>query len=583
VITLSTFLHGPATPVCTVASRHYTQRPDLYPKLLVAAKLAAGAALNGPKTVEACQAYLLLGVYSPASKSFREDRAFLYYGLAVRFATDLEIHLPASTPHVARSSSRIATYTAHLSALSPSEEHERVVLSRTRIWLNCVCIDRSISTQLGKPSAIAISGSVVKAVPHGLEGWWRSSEFNAGQDFHLCAYADLLLVMSGFHDAVYSDAYGSDGAKKILDLNMVQLYANKITAVGEHWKRLVEEHFGQRGNPVLTMRDNLWPFLVSYGKLVVLSIGLRDGMRQGMKHNNPFADQCVDAASEILTQIVDKLAKLGYMRYCVEAYFVFMGFAAAFMLKILRPTFSFMMCPEREQKITQLVQRLIDLLGSDEVAIDNRHTPKLYSRFLADVLAKHQRAKAAKESDAGSGTSVIVNVNDNAINTVINTSSYASPLIPENPDTTLHPGVMDVTSNVFPSPLQQHTHSAEMDISSADTTPAPTHSSHTLSFPPALPTGQTFHYTLYNDSSPYMDVDRPLPLNDAMLRDADMMHASMVQLTDPAFWEHGAMPGFSWTTNPGAWPTAVDASFGDGEYDGYNPSLNANGSGDIPS
>ena len=36
----------------------------------------------------------------------------------------------------------------------------------------------------------------MKAVPHGLEGWWRSSEFNAGQDFHLCAYADLLLVVS---------------------------------------------------------------------------------------------------------------------------------------------------------------------------------------------------------------------------------------------------------------------------------------------------------------------------------------------------------------------------------------------------
>jgi len=61
--------------------------------------------------------------------------------------------------------------------------------------------------------------------------------------------------------------------------------------------------------------------LVSYGKLVVLSIGLRDGMRQGMKHNNPFADQCVDAASEILTQIVDKLAKLGcefwFTSFCV--------------------------------------------------------------------------------------------------------------------------------------------------------------------------------------------------------------------------------------------------------------------------
>jgi hypothetical protein len=50
---------------------------------------------------------------------------------------------------------------------------------------------------------------------------------------------------------------------------------------------------------------------VSYAKLVVLSIGLRDGMRQGLRHDNPFAEQCVAAATEILTQSVDKLAKLG--------------------------------------------------------------------------------------------------------------------------------------------------------------------------------------------------------------------------------------------------------------------------------
>jgi hypothetical protein len=105
--------------------------------------------------------------------------------------------------------------------------------------------------------------------------------------------------MSGFHDTVYSDAYSPDGAKKvrarwrfffngrgaerarqILDLNVVQAYADKVAAVGAHWQRLVEEHFGTREyppaprrvcaclmhfafsageDPVLTMRDNLWP------------------------------------------------------------------------------------------------------------------------------------------------------------------------------------------------------------------------------------------------------------------------------------------------------------------------------------
>lgn len=35
-----------------------------------------------------------------------------------------------------------------------------------------------------------------------------------------------------------------------------------------------------------------------------------------------------------------------------------------------------------------MVQSVIDLLGSPEVAIDDRHGPKLYSRFLEKLLAK---------------------------------------------------------------------------------------------------------------------------------------------------------------------------------------------------
>lgn len=36
-----------------------------------------------------------------------------------------------------------------------------------------------------------------------------------------------------------------------------------------------------------------------------------------------------------------------------------------------------------------LVGRLIDVLQSDKVAIDDRHTPKLYARFLASLLERH--------------------------------------------------------------------------------------------------------------------------------------------------------------------------------------------------
>lgn len=35
-----------------------------------------------------------------------------------------------------------------------------------------------------------------------------------------------------------------------------------------------------------------------------------------MKHNNTFSDQCINAASETLTQVVDELAKLG-CKFCL--------------------------------------------------------------------------------------------------------------------------------------------------------------------------------------------------------------------------------------------------------------------------
>ena len=58
--------------------------PELYQQLLDNTKRAAGAALNGRKTVKTCQSYLLLGMYHPPLRTFCEDGTFLYLGLAIR-------------------------------------------------------------------------------------------------------------------------------------------------------------------------------------------------------------------------------------------------------------------------------------------------------------------------------------------------------------------------------------------------------------------------------------------------------------------------------------------------------------------
>jgi hypothetical protein len=53
----------------------------------------------------------------------------------------------------------------------------------------------------------------------------------------------------------------------------------------------------------------------------------------------------------------------------------------------LHNKYSAYLSPEKRWEIRELVQSVADLLGSAEVAIDDRHSPKLYSRFLTGLLA----------------------------------------------------------------------------------------------------------------------------------------------------------------------------------------------------
>ena len=71
-------------------------------------------------------------------------------------------------------------------------------------------------------------------------------------------------------------------------------------------------------------------------------------------------------------------------------------------LQLLRPEFSGFVPRERQQAIFDLISRLIDKLGSPDVAIDERHTPALHSRFLHGLLRKHRRdlAVSSRPSDS---------------------------------------------------------------------------------------------------------------------------------------------------------------------------------------
>lgn len=122
--------------VCAISSRHYREKSEIYAIAMHFAKHAAATALiDGWKSVELCQAYILMAVYAVPARRWEEDRSWLYIGLAIRLATDLNLHQPSLSRPV-------------------NELQEREQLNRTRVWMICFNLDRSTATQFGKPSTI---------------------------------------------------------------------------------------------------------------------------------------------------------------------------------------------------------------------------------------------------------------------------------------------------------------------------------------------------------------------------------------------------------------------------------------------
>jgi hypothetical protein len=97
----------PVSAVCAIASKFYTDRPDLHPRLnRIVKKLSFNVPERGFKSLEIVQAYLLLALWGcgPVER-FEQDKTWLLLGLAIRMGTDLNLHrkgvgLPSDGPRV---------------------------------------------------------------------------------------------------------------------------------------------------------------------------------------------------------------------------------------------------------------------------------------------------------------------------------------------------------------------------------------------------------------------------------------------------------------------------------------------------
>ncbi|TCD66046.1 hypothetical protein EIP91_001854 [Steccherinum ochraceum] len=512
----STFTRCPFlfTVVCAIASRYYTEKSEIYPIAMHFAKhAAANALITGWKSVELAQAYILLSVFTVPERRWEENRGWLYIGLASRLATDLNLH--------------------QVSPIKPTtERQEREMLNRVRLWLNCYNLDRSTATQYGKPNSIKEDYIIRTSA-----SWYSQSKYNISFDIGLCAYTAMLRIVSRFHDEVFSDPTSPSGLNMSLDfLELTTTHDNYLSQFYNEWKaRFTNDsdlsalslsplvpsdpdfELVAQIRHVHSVQTYFLCVLTGYARLVMYSFGFQQAYRRGVQgRDQVFLDKCYQYATTVVTYMVDKLAPSGYMRFSPDGHFVFATFASAFLLKLLRPEFSSLITRQQHDEIFDIIGRLIQTFSSEELAIDERHTPKLHARFLTGLLSKHRK----------------------------DVSAAAKQMQQQQP-----PQQQSVAGGSPPS----HSQSSSPDPTYAPPPPPPQQQQP----PPTGGMGQSQQPMYTENNYVYADAPGPDPAQaqqqqygEPMVEgfDDELLGALQV-LKTPGYWQTMMMPGFHWADN----------------------------------
>jgi len=327
---------------------------------------AGNAFLMGQKRVEVVQAFYLLSLYPIPARRWEDDRSWIYLGQAIRVAMDMNLHHPnTATPR--------------------NEMHAREMLNRTRAWLNVFNLDRSLGSQYGKMAIIPNTDYVAS---HSHE-WWNFSEHNMENfDIHLCAYTAELRVMNGFLMKVYSNPEHPTGLNKEIDLGRLASETDdKLEELRQQWFSKFKHT--DSNEPQNRFRIGLLRLAYSYARLVALAFGFQHAFGKGGTDENPFLKRCIRAASDVVNAMVDDIGRPSqkiYVRHGPESQTVFVAFSCAFLIKLLQPKYTTYLSSEQRAEIVRTVERAVEFHGSSDISVDDRHGPRLYSRFMGGLL-----------------------------------------------------------------------------------------------------------------------------------------------------------------------------------------------------
>ncbi|KAJ4000489.1 fungal-specific transcription factor domain-containing protein [Lentinula boryana] len=370
------------TTICAISSRFYLEKPELHPRLTeLSKKLAFSVPAKGYKSVEIVQAYLLLTMWGVgAVERYEQDKTWLLLGMAIRMATDLNLHRKTA-----------------VNSQDTQEGHARdlEVHNRERTWILCFCLDRSHSALLGKPHTIKEDFIIRNA-----DVWCRSS-VAIPTDRSIAAYAELQRILSRSLDFLYSRTDSISGVQTSCDyLLVIKTFESQIIESSTR---------SMRGDPPST-KDSaatieykalIAQFYLNYVLLVLNSFGLQNALERSPMDMGHFFARCHSCASTCATLVRDQLGPSGFLKFSPDSHFVQTSYALLTLLKLIRPEFSAYL--DNEQSIISLIKDVADVLESNSV--NPTHTPALYSTFLKALIA----ARLERPSEEKTRSSDVLN------------------------------------------------------------------------------------------------------------------------------------------------------------------------------
>ncbi|KAK0214499.1 hypothetical protein IW262DRAFT_1497078 [Armillaria fumosa] len=378
------------TVICAIASRYHPRKSNIYQIAMRFAKQSAANALihDEIKSVELCQAYILMSIYSIPEKSWDRDQSWLYTGLAISIAIALRLD---ETPKM-----NLAT-----------ESEEREYLNRVRVWKFCFLLDQATAMQFGKPGMMR-DDTIIRH----SEEWYKQSRYNLDYDVYLCGYNVLMCIVARFYQEVPSDGSGLINSERGNLRDTIMRYDMEIEIFKEEWQKKFK--VGEAHGGVMVRRRELH-FHVAYYKLVMFSFGFHQVFHAGIEvWYDYFFTKSFEYAKSVIRCMNEDLAPSGLMRYAPDHHFMCAAFAVVFLFKLLRPEFSSLLHKADKDESVKLIEILINKLSSSDIAVDDRHTPKLYARFLASVLGKYRHS--------GQGTTFGGSLTNSSVNAGISRS-----------------------------------------------------------------------------------------------------------------------------------------------------------------